>query len=319
MACIEIALDTPRNQYIGGSDVAAVMGMSPYHTPVELWRLKTGRAKPDNSNAGAKRRGKILEPYVVQMVVDRLREEGYEVEVVARNKRYRDVDMPFLSCEIDSEFRIRHPAAGPEWSHINVDCKTAHGFSADQWGDEGTDEVPIHYASQFVFGTEITGRPRTLVAALIGLDDVVLYWVEHDPVAGAAMRERCARFWHECIVADKAPDPVNFDDVKLLYPSDNGKHIEATAEVAALVRQLAQCRQQATQFKKDADALAFQVGEYIRPYSILTLEGQEIATFKAQGRTQFEIDAFRTEHPALAAEFTTHQTIRVLRTKGKAK
>ena len=31
---------------VGGSDVAAIFGVSPWTTPLELWMIKKGRAKP---------------------------------------------------------------------------------------------------------------------------------------------------------------------------------------------------------------------------------------------------------------------------------
>ena len=41
---------------IGGSDVAAIFGVSPWTTPLELWLIKKGRMKPkpkDNREAGS--------------------------------------------------------------------------------------------------------------------------------------------------------------------------------------------------------------------------------------------------------------------------
>ena len=35
---------------IGGSDVAAIFGLSPWTTPMELWMIKKGRMKPPTKN-----------------------------------------------------------------------------------------------------------------------------------------------------------------------------------------------------------------------------------------------------------------------------
>lgn len=48
---------------VGGSDVAAVFGVSPWTTPLELWMIKKGRMKPPaKSNANQLEMGHLLEP-----------------------------------------------------------------------------------------------------------------------------------------------------------------------------------------------------------------------------------------------------------------
>ena len=48
---------------IGGSDVAAIFGVSPWTTPLELWMIKKGRMKPPKkSNADQLQMGHLLEP-----------------------------------------------------------------------------------------------------------------------------------------------------------------------------------------------------------------------------------------------------------------
>ena len=34
---------------VGGSDVAAIFGLSPWMTPLELWKIKKGQLKPTKS------------------------------------------------------------------------------------------------------------------------------------------------------------------------------------------------------------------------------------------------------------------------------
>ena len=48
---------------IGGSDVAAIFGVSPWTTPLELWLIKKGRMKPKpKDNADQLEMGHLLEP-----------------------------------------------------------------------------------------------------------------------------------------------------------------------------------------------------------------------------------------------------------------
>ena len=48
---------------IGGSDAAAVCGLSPWTSPVELWKIKTGQKKQKDISANAAvERGVRMEP-----------------------------------------------------------------------------------------------------------------------------------------------------------------------------------------------------------------------------------------------------------------
>ena len=56
-----------RRQYIGGSDIAAVMGMSRWKTPLTLWLEKTGEIESTtNSNNEAVELGRELEDFVAK-------------------------------------------------------------------------------------------------------------------------------------------------------------------------------------------------------------------------------------------------------------
>lgn len=52
---------------VGGSDVAAIFGVSPWTTPLELWMIKKGRMKaPVKSNQEQLMMGHLLEPILIR-------------------------------------------------------------------------------------------------------------------------------------------------------------------------------------------------------------------------------------------------------------
>ena len=56
-----------RRNYIGGSDIAAILGMSRWKTPLKLWLEKTGEVEPDDlSENEAVQLGIELEDFVAQ-------------------------------------------------------------------------------------------------------------------------------------------------------------------------------------------------------------------------------------------------------------
>lgn len=204
-----------RSKFIGGSDIAAILGVSPWKNRVDVWadKIKPRAERPQNS--GAKRRGQRLEPYIVDMIRDE-----YKLEIIARNKRYIDVDVPFFAAEIDAET-----------ADENIEIKTVHPFKSKEWGDVGTDALPLHYVAQVQWGLGIHRRDTCRVFALIG-DDLKPYTVERDDELIRAMRDQALEFWNQHVVPQKMP-PIDFeaknvsDTLKRLYPGTDGTVIRA--------------------------------------------------------------------------------------------
>jgi putative phage-type endonuclease len=313
-----------RTKFLGGSDAAAVLGVSPWLTPVQLWKLKTGRAEPQKPDPVRQRmleRGKKLEPVVLDMVLDKLAERGLQVDLVARNAYHRDPEHDFLRCEIDFELVVTGEVQiGTQFwkldrQLINGDCKTVHGFARRKWGEEDTEEVPIEYAAQFMHGLMVTGRQLCLVAALIGLDDVQIFWVVRDDVTIDAMREKELAFWHDCVQAGRAPDPIRFGDIKELYPVDNGRTVEATAEVAAAAERHRRLGIEIKLLQAEREDRALEIASYVGDFRQLTVGGRPVMTFSDQPDNRLDERALRAAHPDLCALFERGGRSRVMRHK----
>jgi putative phage-type endonuclease len=214
---------TDRTKYIGGSDIAAILGISPWKTALDLWLDKSAPPAKNTSNVVAKRRGQRLEPYIVDMIRD---EHG--IEVIRRNERYVDSALPFFAAEIDAECLEPN---GPEVE--NIEIKTVHPFKSKEWGEVGTDQLPLHYLAQVHWGLGITNRKRAHVFALIG-DDLKHYPVERDEETIQAMRDKAAEFWTRYVLGNLRPpvdyaDSKSLDALRRLYPGTDGSTVEATA------------------------------------------------------------------------------------------
>ncbi len=165
------ALD--RATYIGGSDVAPILGVSPWTTPFMLYQKKVGAYVEEISPAKRRilERGARWEPIVLEMLVDELTDRGHDVEVLATGNRYRDPEHPYLAAEIDAELIV-------DGEPVNGEMKTAGYFAAGAWGDYDSNEVPICYLSQLMHGLMIQPRRRAVVAAVTGFDErPMIRWV----------------------------------------------------------------------------------------------------------------------------------------------
>jgi putative phage-type endonuclease len=321
-----------RRQFLGGSDAAAVMGLSPWKTPVELWMFKTGRTQEaleeDVERTRRLERGKKLEPFILDMTLDKLRDMGLKVEHVATNALYTDPEHPWMACEIDFELKIwgEIEVGGRvvrfDGEHINADAKSVgSSFARKKWGIEFTEDVPVEYATQFMHGLMVTGRQACLISALRSFDDVDLFWTLRDDAIIAGMRQKEIDFWHDHVLADVPPDPYKFSDVKFLFPTAAADAIEATEEIMVKVRDYVRVKAAEKDMKDEGEVLALAIADYMRPHRALTYgvdrkgEPRVICTWNDEGMTKFDRKGLQEKHPDVAALFTEKGTHRVLRPK----
>ena len=268
------ALD--RTTYIGGSDVAAILGVSPWTTPFMLFQKKVGAHVEELTPAKRRilERGARWEPIVLEMLVDELTDRGHDVEVVATGQRYQDPEFPFLAAEIDAEMIV-------DGEPVNGEMKTANYFAAGAWGEYDSAEVPIYYLAQVMHGLMIQPRRRAVVAAVTGFDErPMVRWVERDDETISAIRAREIEFWQR-IQSGDAPDPITPEDVKWLYPKDGGKPMEADLELSLLCADIREFKAKAKDLDSTIELLVTKVKARMgAAASLLGPNGKPIATWK---------------------------------------
>lgn len=264
-----------RSQFIGGSDVAAIHGISPWKSPFQLYLEKIGAVvdEPTPEKQRIFARGKRWEPVVVDMLVDELTDSGHDVLVIGRNLRFPDPQCPFLQAEIDLRLQL-------DGEVVNGEMKTVHPFAAKEWGEPGSDDIPLHYAAQCMHGLMVTGKRLCIVAALIGADDLRIHKIERDDETIAAMRTRELEFWRRVQERDP-PDPTTAEDVKWLYGRDAGIVMDADEELARICAELHYQKTCARHCEKAIEKLSTRLKLAMGHASTLIYQGQKIATWKS--------------------------------------
>lgn len=291
-----------RQSFIGGSDSASILGISPWKSAYTLYLEKIGEApeKHDSLKERIFARGKRLEPVVVEMLVDELKSIGHDVEIVARNERYSDPEHAFLACEIDLELSI-------DGEPMNGEIKTVSPFAAKDWGEEGSDEVPLHYLSQVAHGLMIRPRQRAIVVALIGADDLRIHYVNRDQELIDIIRAKEIEFWNR--VVNRDPPPVSsFEDVKHLYQKDHGLVIDADDELFSLCSRLRAHKDAIKEEEEIAKEIIGKIKLQMGDASVLMHQGRKLCTWstnKDSRKTDWESLAKSLKPSAeLIAQFT---------------
>lgn len=284
-----------RAKHLGGADAAAVLGVSSWTTPVELWQQKVGLAANDDHNEARERifkRGRALEPFIRDMVIDKLRDEGHDVKLLAINQRYFHPKHKFLTAEIDFELRL-------DGEDVNGDAKSVNWAARKKWGEEGTEDIPIEYAAQFMHGLDVTPgkRKRCLVAALRSFDDVDIYWTVRDDETIDGMRAKLVEFWTQHVVKKTPPDPAKFSDIRALFPASKPASIEATPEIVAKVARLREIGAATRELEGEEERLKFDIGRFMGAHALLTQGVRNLISWESQPTKRFDLKAFKRSHP----------------------
>jgi putative phage-type endonuclease len=298
-----------RQKFIGGSDIAAIMNISPWRTAVELYADKiTPRAEGPISKV--KRRGHKWEGVVAEMLLDDLRDKGFKVDVLGGNTRYIDQEHPFFAAEIDFEVRIND-----EPDITNVEIKTVHPFKAHEWGEAGTDEVPIWYTAQAMWGLGVAPglRKRCIVAPLFGADELKTYEVLRDDETLAGMRAQAFGFWQDNVLARVPPELKELADVNALFKVNDARlpaliadehlaqvYYNYRAERIAIKASEARC-----------DALEFEMKRAMRDCGELIVGEEVAATWKTRPHSYLDQAALKADYPKIVREYTRKSESRV--------
>jgi putative phage-type endonuclease len=328
-----------RKIFIGGSDIAAVLGLSEWKTPLDLYLQKTGQwtEKPDADREKIFRRGHDWEPIVVRWLA-----EDYGMQITRRSipespNYYTDQECNFLACEIDSEFTVTEEflAAVPELdidrsligTTQNIEIKSVSPFAASKWGEQFTDEIPIDYGAQGMFGLMVTGRQLCVYGVVFGADNLTLYLIKRDQDTINAMKEKAITFWHEHVLKLAPPDPSNMSDIKYLLAKFNGRPVDLTVEMATKLKELEQVRNAIKANEAAEESLMFEVGAYVYKAwgiannnqtddnALLNFNGRTIATWKKQRGAFLDQKGIKADYPDIHSQYMREHFFRVLRFK----
>lgn len=181
------------------SKVAAVLGASRYDSPRSLWH-KMRVELPKEPAKVEQRRGHYLEPAILAWWYDQHGINKAEV-----------VEQPLYVLEDWAAATPDAVACHPVDDTVLVEAKSARDL--EEWGEPGTDEVPIEYLIQAMWQMHVSGIHRVRMPVLGTFLDFTEYVIDYDPESGAAL-EAQARAFMASIAADVPPE---IDDSKPTY------------------------------------------------------------------------------------------------------
>lgn len=209
-----------RRSGIGASEAAAVLGVSPYASPREVYLDKLGKLPPVEETE-AMRWGNLLEPLIAQEYTRRTGRAVVEQQVFMRHQTHQHI-LATLDGMTDQGWPVEFKTTG-EWT-------------AKDLGAEGSDHLPEHWIVQAHQQMLLTEAERVDFAVLVGGQNLRLYRVNRDQEIVDLLVERLGEFWDRVQRRDP-PAELHRADRKLMhliYPGCEGE-IDLTNEIAATV------------------------------------------------------------------------------------
>ena len=282
-----------RKNYLGGTDLAAICGLSPYRTALDVYLDKTSDDIEENTNS-AMHWGTLLE------------------DVVA--KEYAEVTGQTIGIEPNT---IYHPSIKFLAANIDrwvgnkkyvLECKTA-GFNKNkEWGDSGTDQIPESYLVQVAYYAAICDVPKVDIAVLIGGQDFRIYTYERSKELEEKLIKIACNFWHNHIEKRIPPKCVSTRDTFNLFPQSNYHEIVAESNIIEKLQELKAAKEEESRIADTIEKLKTDIQEFMRDYDVLIdNNGNVIATWKnSTPRSFFDLKRFKDEAKDLYMKYSSY-------------
>lgn len=290
-----------RQSGIGGSDVAAIVGVSRWSTAMDVWLAKTGQAAPLIPSA-AMEWGNLLEDPIARKYA---KETGRKVVNASAT----------LDWATGLRARVIRPWADKPWRMAHVDrlvsgesrgleVKTAR-FAGDDWGEQGTDQVPPDYRLQVAWYMALTQRDVWDIAVLIGGSDFRIYTIERDLELEEMLFKVVDDFWLTHVLPRVAP-PIDGSEATRRYLESRHTAPEVAIPMSDRLYELALAYESVQREIKDAearkDALANGIREQMGEAGKAARDNAKVSWTVARSR-RLDTTALAEAHPDIVRPF----------------
>lgn len=289
---------------IGGSSIAAVLGLSNFKTQLQIWAELTGMvAKEDISGKMQVRLGNKMESVVAEIFTE---DTGKKLHRV--NETFTHDNYPYLVGHIDRRIVGEKSI---------VEIKAVSAWSREQWKDG---QAPQEYILQLMWYLGLTKTNMGYLVALIGNQELAIVPVVFDKEIFETMVKKAVDFWENFVIPKVMPTQITKDDGSTLYQlfpvADSNKDIILTDEATALIETLeansAELMALEGQIEASKNMLKAMMGEAESAQA-----GKYRITWKNQTSKRIDVDRLKKEQEVIYGAYLKESSTRVLRYKSK--
>lgn len=285
---------------VGGSDVAAILGMDRYRGPLHVWQAKCGNVREDRDVRleRAARRGHRLEGLTAEFFA-----EDSGCTVVETPGTLQHTERTHWLANLD---RVAFRPDDDDWADPAVlECKSRTWRAARVEGWSG-DEAPDGPSLQAHWYMTVTGYRFAYVAGLID-DDLTYFRMERDDELCGLLADAVDRFWHDHVLAGIPPRPDGSEATTELLARLWDAREEATVEVdpvetMLLKQRRRELKERIAELGDDLTEVENLLRAMAEDAEVATIGGRTAFTWRQNGN--FAPARFAKAEPELAAQYT---------------
>lgn len=278
---------------IGSSSIAAILGLSPWSSPWDVWSRMHGLTQ--SSSTAATARGHILEPaigahYAHLNNVQIKKGPEYEADPIIGPESWMHARPDFFVNSGEGEWLL--------------EIKSTRKFD-HKWGRSDTSNVPPYYAAQCIWQMAVTNNDRCDLAAFATIsDEYRSYKIYRDDRLEDKIMT-FARDWYKKHIEQGTPPEVDGSNacsksLAKLFKQESKEFIEPQESHLALASELKNVRAEYAELERRKKHLENQLKESIG--SSYGIAG--VATWsQSKPRTRFDRSTFEQQHPELAKQY----------------
>lgn len=295
---------------IGGSDIAAIVGINKWLSPLDVYLEKISTEDPyeeEISLIGPNpiEWGNIMEPVIIKHF-----ERATDLNCTTELETFVHSQYPYMRANVDAKI-IGEDAL--------LECKTAGQFMANQWSTLGGDNIPEPYLLQCAYYAEVANVSKVYIAVLIGGNDFRIYTYDRNPALGNLILSKVTNFWENHVLKQIPPEPINLEDSVKLWKHTTGEDAKLmTPEIELLLKDMRALKAQERATKKLYEEKQLQICAFLEQDVAINDEyGQTLLTWKPQVVNRFDGARFKLEHPEMYASYMKETQTRVFKLKGE--
>ncbi len=271
-----------RRQGLGASDVAGVLGISPWSSPWSVWADKVGLLPP-KAQSEPMEAGHWLERAIAPWFADRTGLHVYGVQTCVSHPEH-----PWQRCTLDgfvtesyigSEARLYDPLG-------LLEIKAP--WSWREW----VDGIPPHYQAQAQWQLHVTGHEHLWFAVLHGRR-LATYELERDQADIDLIVERASAFWHEHVLTGVAPEvdgsDATYHALARVYPEHTPGTSIALDDLADIVAWWKREKRYEREAKRNAQGYATRIEAALGEAEEGTIDGQRVVSWRNQTRKSYTV------------------------------
>lgn len=276
-----------RNKGIGGSDIATILGLNKWKSPLQLFLEKTGKVvAEDLSDKEVIYWGNVLEDVVAKEFE---RRTGKKVR--KRNVMFCDDKYPYMRANVDREVVGENAV---------LECKTTDKRNADQWVD---DQVPANYILQCQWYMMIRGYEKAYIACLIGGNQFVFKEIERDEELIEIIKGKAVEFWETNVLGDVEPDADYMDKAAYKQLTLCPDAIELPDDIDFKIELLEEIKRDEKTLKQTKDKLEAEIKQAMQGHEV-GLTSKYRLNWKKSVQKRFDSKRFKEEQAELNEKYT---------------